>query len=140
MTREEVASLFDRREAAYDDLDSVTLAADYADDCIVESPVGGRHEGRVAVEEVLRGVFEAFPDIKVRTERLVIDGDHVSQIVHVEGTDLGRFLGMEATGKSFKLPAAFVFEFKGRQIVRERRIYDFTGLLMQIGVLKAKPI
>jgi len=24
-------------------------------------------------------------------------------------------------------------------IVRERRIYDFTGLLIQVGVLKAKP-
>ena len=32
-----------------------------------------------------------------------------------------------------------VFEIRGRQIVRERRIYDFTGLLLQIGVLKAKP-
>ena len=25
------------------------------------------------------------------------------------------------------------------KIVRERRIYDFTGLLMQVGVLKGKP-
>jgi len=25
------------------------------------------------------------------------------------------------------------------KIVHERRIYDFTGLLVQIGVLKAKP-
>jgi len=27
-----------------------------------------------------------------------------------------------------------------RQIAHERRIYDFTGLLIQIGVLKAKPV
>jgi hypothetical protein len=27
-----------------------------------------------------------------------------------------------------------------REIVRERRIYDFTGVLVQIGVLKAKPV
>jgi steroid delta-isomerase-like uncharacterized protein len=140
MTREEIVRLFDRREAAYDDLDATTLAADYADDCVIESPVAGLHEGRTAAEEVLRGVFEAFPDMKVRTDRLVIDGDHVAQLVSVEGTDLGRFLGMEATGKSFRLPAAFFFELRGRRIVRERRIYDFTGLLVQIGVLKAKPI
>jgi hypothetical protein len=25
-------------------------------------------------------------------------------------------------------------------ITRERRIYDFTGLLLQVGALKAKPI
>ena len=31
-------------------------------------------------------------------------------------------------------------EFKNGLIARERRIYDFTGLLIQIGVLKAKPV
>ena len=25
------------------------------------------------------------------------------------------------------------------QIVQERRVYDFTGMLVQIGVLKARP-
>ncbi len=29
---------------------------------------------------------------------------------------------------------------KDRKIVRERRVYDFTGLLVQIGLLKAKPV
>ena len=140
MTREEIVALFDRREAAYDDLDSVALAADYTDDCRVESPIAGMHEGRAAIEEVLRGVFQAFPDMKVRTDRLVIDGDHVAQLVDIEGTDLGRFLGIDATGRSFRTAATFFFDFRGRRIVRERRIYDFTGVLIQIGVLKAKPI
>jgi hypothetical protein len=34
----------------------------------------------------------------------------------------------------------FMYELKDRKIVRERRIYDFTGLLVQIGLLKAKPV
>jgi hypothetical protein len=34
----------------------------------------------------------------------------------------------------------FVYELKDGKIVHERRIYDFTGLLIQIGVLKVKPI
>jgi hypothetical protein len=29
---------------------------------------------------------------------------------------------------------------KDEHIVAERRIYDFTGLLMQVGVLKARPV
>jgi hypothetical protein len=32
-----------------------------------------------------------------------------------------------------------VCTLKGGKIQHERRIYDFTGLLIQIGVLKAKP-
>jgi predicted ester cyclase len=43
------------------------------------------------------------------------------------------------TGKSFRVPAVFLYELKDGQIVRERRIYDFTGLLMQVGLLEARP-
>ncbi len=140
MTREEIVALFEQREAGYDDLDAIALAADYAEDAIVDSPTGGTHQGREAIAAVFSTFFGAFPDVKMRTERLVIDGDYVSQLLTAEGTDLGRFLGIEPTGKSFRLSAAFFYELKGRQIVRERRIYDFTGLLVQIGALKAKPI
>jgi hypothetical protein len=33
---------------------------------------------------------------------------------------------------------AFVYRLKDRKIVYEWRIYDFTGLLVQIGVLKVR--
>jgi hypothetical protein len=46
---------------------------------------------------------------------------------------------LPASGKRFQFTAVCVFDLRGRQIARERRIYDFTGLLMQVGVLKAKP-
>jgi hypothetical protein len=37
------------------------------------------------------------------------------------------------------MPAVFFYQLEHGKIVRERRVYDFTGLLLQIGVLKAKP-
>jgi predicted ester cyclase len=70
----------------------------------------------------------------------VIDGNRVAQVVSLEGTDIGGFMGLPPTGKGFRAPAVFLFELKDHLIVRERRIYDFTGLLLQIGVLKAKPV
>jgi hypothetical protein len=33
-----------------------------------------------------------------------------------------------------------MYTLKDGQVVREKRIYDFTGMLIQIGVLKAKPV
>ena len=48
-------------------------------------------------------------------------------------------MGLPATGRQFKFPVVAVFTLEGGLIVHERRIYDFTGLLTQIGVLKAKP-
>jgi predicted ester cyclase len=139
MTRDEILAVFVRRQAAYDNLDAVALAADYAPGAIVDSPTGGTHQGPAAIQKVLEAVFRAFLDLKVRTDQLLIDGNRVAQVLHIEGTDLGEFLGLSPTGKPFDLSAVFLFEFDGRQIVRERRIYDFTGLLVQIGGLRIKP-
>jgi len=140
MTRAEIVAFFEARQAAYDNFDAAALAADYADACIVDSPTGGTHTGRSAVQKVLQAVFDAFLDMKIRTDSLVIDGDHVAQAMSIEGTNMGGFLGLSASGKPFRLTAVFLYELKDRQIVRERRIYDFTGMLTQIGVLKTKPV
>jgi steroid delta-isomerase-like uncharacterized protein len=140
MTRAEIVAFFDARQAAYDNFDAAALASDYADACVVDSPTGGTHTGRTAVQKVLQAVFDAFLDMKIRTDSLVIDGDRVAQAMSIEGTNMGGFLGLSASGKPFRLTAVFLYELKDRQIVRERRIYDFTGMLTQIGVLKTKPV
>jgi len=140
MTRADVVAFFDRRQRAYDNLDAATLAGDYADDCIVDSPTGGTHSSRAAIKKVLQCVFDAFLDMKTRTDSLVIDGNLVVRALSIEGTNIGGFLGLPATGKPFRLAAVFLYELKDRQIVRERRIFDFTGMLTQIGVLKTRPV
>ena len=140
MAHDEVTAFFDRRQAAYDNLDAAALASDYAPDCVVDSPMGGTHQGRAAIQTVLQAFFNAFRDMKTRTESLVIDGHHVAQVLDIEGTHIGVFLGLPPTGKPFRFVAVLVFDLQDRQIVRERRIYDFTGLLVQIGALKAKPV
>ena len=73
------------------------------------------------------------------TESLLIDDDRVAQVLTIAGTNMGELMGLPPTGKPFRFTAVFLYDLKDRHIVRERRIYDFTGLLVQIGVLKAKP-
>jgi predicted ester cyclase len=140
MTRDEIVAFFERREELYDDLDAAGLAADYTDDAVIESPMAGVHRGPPAAEHTLKAAFSAFLDRTMKTEALIIDGDRVAQALAVEGTHIGEFMGLPPTGKSFRFHAVFLYELRNRKIVHERRIYDFTGLLMQIGVLKAKPI
>jgi steroid delta-isomerase-like uncharacterized protein len=139
MTRQQVLDLFKRREEAYEDLDAAALATDYADDAVIESPTAGLHQGREAAEKALRAIFSAFLDLTVSPDYLIIDGGSVASVITLEGTHIGDFLGIPPTGKQFRMPAVFFYQLENGKIVRERRIYDFTGLLIQIGVLKAKP-
>jgi steroid delta-isomerase-like uncharacterized protein len=138
-SREDMIALFKRRQEAYDDLNAAALAADYADDAVIDSPSGGVHTGREAAERTFRAVFSAFLDITIAVEELIIDGDRAAQVQSMEGTHIGDFLGLPPTGKRFNMSAVFFYEVRNGRIVRERRIYDFTGMLIQIGILKAKP-
>jgi steroid delta-isomerase-like uncharacterized protein len=140
MTRDEIVAFFERRQQLFDNFDARALAADYADEAVIESPSAGVHTGRAAAEQALRAAFGAFLDLKTKTESLVIDGDRVAEVRAIEGTHIGEFMGMPPSGKHFRLAAVFLYELRNRQIIRERRIYDFTGLLVQIGMLKAKPV
>ena len=139
LTRDEILAMFARRQEAYDDLDAAALAADYGEDAVIESPMSGRH-GKADAERNLRAFFDAFLDLKTTFEPPVVDGQHVAVIGMCEGTNMGGFMGVPPSSRGFKLRVVMMFELGGGKIVREQRIYDFTGMLIQVGILKAKPV
>ncbi len=139
MTRTEIESLFERRLEAYRRLDAAALSADHAEDCVVESPTAGIVTGRQAIEDVYAAVFRAFPDLEIQMTDLVVDGDRAVFVGITQGTNAGGFMGLPASGKRFKFPCVFVYTLRDGQIIHERRVYDFTGMLVQIGILKARP-
>jgi steroid delta-isomerase-like uncharacterized protein len=139
MTRDDIIGFFARLDAAWKALDPVALAADYAPDCAYESPLAGAVVGRAAIEAIYRGLFASFPDFALETTDLVIDSDRAVQIVVASGTDRGGFMGLPPTGKHFRFPAMVAYTLKDGLITRQQTVYDFTGWLVQIGVLKAKP-
>jgi steroid delta-isomerase-like uncharacterized protein len=140
MTRQEIVALFDRREDAFARHDVKALSGMHAATGVVESPMaGGSVTGQAAIGQLYEALFKAFPDATLTTEELVIDGDRVAQVATLAGTDVGGFLGLPSSGKPFRAPVLILITVRDQQIVSERRIYDFTGLLIQIGVLKARP-
>jgi len=47
---------------------------------------------------------------------------------------------MAPTHRKVSIRVALFYTLRDGQIVRERRVYDFTGVLIQVGLLKAKPV
>ena len=140
MTREEIAEVVDRRRRAFEARDAIALASLYAETCVVESPTaGGAVTGRVAIAQVHETWLKAFPDAVTTFEEPLIDGNRVVQMITSVGTDTGQFLGLPPTGKPFRVRLVFLTTVRDHLIVHEQRVYDFTGMLVQIGVLKAKP-
>lgn len=139
MTRDEIFALFTRREVDWDRRDAHALAKDHAPAGVVVSPTGGVLEGRVEIERIYRVWFVAFPDMHFMTEDLLVDGDRAALLCRIHGSHAGEFFGMSPTGRRIEVAAAFIYRLEDGLIAHERRILDFTGLLVQVGVLRAKP-
>ena len=139
MTRDEIIHFFARRDAAWNSHDAAALTADHATDCVYESPLAGTTVGRAAIDSIYRGLFESFPDFTIKTTDLLVDGDKAVHVVIASGTDLGGFMDLPPTGKHFSFLAVAVYTLHDGLVTRQQTVYDFTGWLVQIGVLKAKP-
>jgi predicted ester cyclase len=139
MTSTEISEFLARRDQAWQHHDAAALTGDHADDGEVTSPVGGDVKGHLAIQNIYKGWFSSFPDVEYCTEHLLIDGNRAVQFVKMAGIQKGEFCGLAPTGKRFEVRCAFLFFFAEGKIAREIRIYDFTGMLLQLGVLKAKP-
>ena len=141
MTRSEISDLIARFQAAWDRRDVDALANLHTEDCIVESPVaGGQARGREAIRRSYEAFFHAFPDLAITYDPPLIDGDRVVVISRISGTDRGGFLGLQPSGRHVDFPCVLLYDVENGFITRERRIYDFTGLAVQVGAIKAKPV
>jgi steroid delta-isomerase-like uncharacterized protein len=140
MTRETVAELVEQWQEARGRHDVEALMRFYASDCVVSSPLAaGKVHGLEANAKVFRAFFEAFPDATIEVEDLLIDGERVVEIGTLRVTDTGGLMGMAPSSKPALIPIVILSKVDNGRIVYERRVYDFTGLLVQIGVLKARP-
>ena len=74
-------------------------------------------------------------------ERIVdAEGRRAVEVCTVSGTDTGGFMGLPPTGKGFRSLAVFIYAVRDGRIPGFRSVYDFTGILVQTGMLKAKPV
>jgi len=139
ITRKDISEFFAKRDRAWQEYDAKTLAAGHAEDGEIESPLFGNLKGLTAIQKSYTDWFAAFPDTEYNPEHLLIDGNRVAQFLKMTGTQRSEFCGYPPTGKRIQFRAITLFFLKDGRIEREIRTYDFTGVLLQLGMLKAKP-
>lgn len=135
----DIKTLLEQRTEAWKRRDPAGLAAIYADDAVVSSPMFPRAEGRPAIEASFGKLFSVFPDWQMVFEEPCISGNRAMVVCRVRATQKGDFMGIPGTGKRVEFDCVLIFDFEDGRIKRERRVYDFTGMLIQLGVLRGKP-
>lgn len=136
---QEPQELFARQLKYWNTRDAEALASCHTPDGVVVSPIFRTRSGREAILQSYQSLFEVFPDWTYQSEDLLIHGNRVAEPFTAQATHVGEFMGLAGTRKKFHIQGVRLFELRDNLIAHERRYYDFTGLLIQLGVLKGKP-
>jgi steroid delta-isomerase-like uncharacterized protein len=139
MKREEIEAFLAEWQDAWRRRDAVALTAPYSEDAVYTSMLAGTIRGHQAIESLYRSWFLAFPEMAFQVDSQLIDGAKVAVFWSHRGRHLGDFCGLAGTGRIFVLHGVFLMTLQEGRITSMLSLYDFTGLLLQIGVLKAKP-
>jgi steroid delta-isomerase-like uncharacterized protein len=84
-----------------------------------------------------RNLRSAIPDIHIRIEDTVAEGDKVVVRVLLEGTHTGDGLGVRASGNRVAVTGIVIVRVSGGQIVAGWNSWDQLGLLQQTGANQA---
>jgi steroid delta-isomerase-like uncharacterized protein len=139
MTREDAVRFFSLQQDEWNARDAEALARRHAPDGTLVSPIYRTVHGTDAILKSYQSLFTTFPDWRYVGQQLLVDGDHVAQQFMVHATHSGEFMGLPGSGRKFDIHGVRMFEMRDGLIAYERRYYDFTGLLMQLGILRGKP-
>jgi predicted ester cyclase len=139
MTRDEITTFFDRRQLDWRARNPEALAEAHASDGMVVSPMFGALHGRVEIADSYRRLFATFPDWYFKNEELIVDGARVAQHFVATATQVGEFMGLPGTNRHGRMEGMLLYTMKDGLIFHEQRLYDYSALLIQIGVLKSKP-
>ncbi|MDB5257594.1 MAG: hypothetical protein JWM14_2289 [Chitinophagaceae bacterium] len=92
-------------------------------------------KGPVGLENTVKPLIEAFPDIQWKIEDLLEDSDKVVVRWVWQGTHQNSFQGISATNKAVKNEAIAIYQFKNNKVVSVSMQSDRLGFLIQTGVL-----
>jgi predicted ester cyclase len=139
MNRDDVVRFFDARQLDWRARNPEALALHHQENGTVVSPMFGALHGRAEIAEAYRRLFTTFPDWFFKNEELFVDGSRVAQHFVATATHVGEFMGLPGTNRHGRLEGMLLITMKDGLIEHEHRLYDYSALLIQIGVLRSKP-
>jgi steroid delta-isomerase-like uncharacterized protein len=91
--------------------------------------------GRAGVRERLNRYFRAFPDLIIKPQDMIVEGDRVALVWAAQGTHLGSLMNIPPTGRIVEVSGMSVLNLENGKVKEALYIWDMAGLLRSIGLL-----
>jgi len=105
------------------------------EDVVEQVPLPGQGPGLKGLQDVLRGMKAAFPDMHWKIEEQITEGDRVMSRFVWTGTHREPFLGIPATGRQVSVWGVVIDRLVDKRIKETRIIMDTLGMMGQMGVI-----
>ena len=79
-------------------------------------------------------VRQAFPDLTVEVDWIMVDGDRVAYRSISRGSHRGMFLGHQPTGRTFEATSIDVLRVVDGRVIERWTEFDTFGMLQQLGI------
>jgi predicted ester cyclase len=106
---------------------------------LIRTPLPIEATGAQALKEVFVKLHRAFPDLHIKVEDLIAEGDKVVSRNSVTGTHQGEYMGLSPTGKTVAYNEILVCRFVNGRIAETWGIVDVFSQMQQLGVIAAQP-
>jgi steroid delta-isomerase-like uncharacterized protein len=116
------------------DIDGIVA---FYDDEIVWTNVGLEevYRGKGEVRGFLTRLFTAIPDLEFSVHKKIASGDNISEQWTVQGTHLGTFMGIPATGRRLEIRALSMVTMRDGKFLRDEFYWDTGAVMRQMGLM-----
>jgi steroid delta-isomerase-like uncharacterized protein len=91
--------------------------------------------GREDIRQTMARYLQAFPDLHITIEALVVQDNHAALAWIGRGTHLGKMMNIPPTGREVAVRGSTFFTIHNYQIIHGLHIWDLAGALRAIGLL-----
>lgn len=98
-------------------------------------PAPNQPPGPKGAKQILVELSTAFPDLKIRIEEVLQDGNKVIVRSEISGTQRNALMGFPAKNRRMAIQAIDIHEFKDGKILRTWHTEDWLTGLHQLGIL-----
>jgi steroid delta-isomerase-like uncharacterized protein len=94
--------------------------------------LGGQPGTRDDVVAVLKGIVDAVPNMHWEVDELLFDRDGIACRSINTGTPVKEWLGVPASGASFKIAEYAIYKVRDRRFVQMTNLHDSAEMLRQL--------
>jgi steroid delta-isomerase-like uncharacterized protein len=92
---------------------------------------GGKQELVAATKRVSAGLA----DVSMTIDDVIAEGDRVAVRLTSRATQVGPFMGLPPSGKSYEIGEIHIFRIRDGKVVEHWHQADFLGMMRQLGAL-----